>query len=277
MSLAGFRELSNAGVIFRSHLDGSRHELTPERSIQIQEQLDADISMVLDECTPFPIEETKAVTSLDLSMRWAERSRSVFRPRPGYSLFGIVQGSIYPALRLRSAALLKEICFDGYAIGGLGVGESREIMFSTLDVTISALPEDKPRYLMGIGKPTDIVSAVLRGIDMFDCVIPTRSGRTGQAFTRQGALNLQNACHQDNPDPLDRNCNCPACSGYSRAYLHHLVKAREILGSVLLTWHNLHYYQDLMAQLRQAIRVGNLTRELMNATVPLDSCRFFEN
>ncbi len=259
MSLAGLRALDERGVTFKSHLDGSRHELTPERAVEIQHLLGSDITMVLDECTPFPATPEQAAASLALSMRWAERSKAAFRARPGHGLFGIVQGGVHPDLRLRSVAELTAIGFDGYAVGGLAVGEGQETMFAVLDVTVPALPPDRPRYLMGVGKPADIVGAVQRGIDMFDCVMPTRSGRTGQAFTRRGPLNLRNARHQDDPRPLDEACRCPACTGYSRAYLRHLVQAGEILASVLLTWHNLQYYQDLMAGLRGAIAAGTLT------------------
>ncbi len=258
MSLSQLREIGPRGVAFKSHLDGSRHELTPERAIEIQHLLGSDITMVLDECTPFPATEAEAGASLDLSMGWAERCRAAFRQRPGHGLFGIVQGGVYPALRLRSAAGLAAIGFDGYAVGGLAVGEGQETMFAVLDATVPALPDDRPRYLMGVGKPADIVGAVTRGIDLFDCVIPTRSGRTGQAFTRRGQINIRNARHQDDPRPLDPECRCPACNGYSRAYLRHLVQAGEMLGGMLLTWHNLHYSQDLMAGLRDAIAAGTL-------------------
>ena len=258
MSLAELREIDEQGVAFRSHIDGSRHVLTPERSIEIQDALDADISMVFDECTPFPATEEEAASSMRRSMRWAERSRAAFRPRPGYALFGIVQGGVYPDLRAESAEALQAIGFEGYAVGGLAVGEGQATMFRMLEATVPHLPQDRPRYLMGVGKPADLVGAVLRGIDMFDCVLPTRSGRTGQAFTRRGAVNIRNARHLDDPRPLDEDCACPACRSYSRAYLHHLWRAEEILGQVLLTWHNLRYYQDLMAGLRAAIEAGRL-------------------
>jgi queuine tRNA-ribosyltransferase len=256
MSLAGLRELSERGVVFRSHLDGSRHELTPERSIEIQRMLDADISMVLDECTPHPATHEQAAASLGLSMRWAERSKRAFRTRPGYGLFGIVQGGVHLDLRGRSVQQLCDIGLDGYAVGGLAVGEGQETMFAVLDHTAPLLPDDRPRYLMGVGTPADLVGAVARGIDMFDCVMPTRSGRTGQAFTQRGKVNIRNARHQDDPRPLDEACRCPACTGFSRAYLHHLHRAEEMLGPILLTWHNLTYYQDLMASLRAAIEAG---------------------
>jgi queuine tRNA-ribosyltransferase len=258
MSLAKLRTLDADGVTFQSHLDGSKHRLTPERSMEIQHLLDADITMAFDECTPFPATETQAADSMRLSMRWAGRSKEAFVPRPGYLLFGIVQGSIYPELRKESADALQAIGFDGYAIGGLAVGEGQEAMFATLDVTTPLLPQDRPRYLMGVGKPADIVGAVLRGVDMFDCVIPTRSGRTAQGFTRRGTVNLRNARHQDDPRPLDAECACPACREHSRAYLHHLIRSEEILGPMLLTWHNIQYYQDLMRGLRQAIAAGQV-------------------
>ncbi|HZB92044.1 MAG TPA: tRNA guanosine(34) transglycosylase Tgt [Stellaceae bacterium] len=256
MSLAKLREIDESGVTFRSHLDGSRFRLTPERSMEIQHLLGADITMAFDECTPFPAEEAEARASMELSRRWAERSKAAFRPRRGHALFGIVQGSVYPELRLSSAAALGTIGFDGYAIGGLAVGEGQERMFGVLDTTVPALPEQRPRYLMGVGKPDDLIGAVRRGIDLFDCVLPTRSGRTAQAFTRRGTVNLRNARHGGDPRPLDPDCACATCSQYSRAYLHHLVRAEEILAPMLLTAHNLRYYQDLMAELRGAIEAG---------------------
>ncbi|MBV6633649.1 MAG: tRNA guanosine(34) transglycosylase Tgt [Alphaproteobacteria bacterium] len=256
MSLSGLRKMTEEGVTFRSHIDGAPYELTPERSIEIQNLLDATITMALDECTPFPATHEEADKSMQLSMRWAERSKNAFENRPGYALYGIVQGSTYADLRQQSAERLIEIGFDGYAIGGLAVGEGQQMMFDTLDVTTPHLPQDRPRYLMGVGKPSDLVGAVKRGVDMFDCVLPSRSGRTGQAFTRRGTVNLRNARHADDHRPLDEQCTCPACRNYSRAYLHHLLKAQEILGLMLLTWHNLHYYQELMADIRQAILEG---------------------
>jgi queuine tRNA-ribosyltransferase len=258
MSLAKLRKIDEKGVAFRSHLDGTLYELSPERAIEIQRLLGSDITMVLDECTPFPAEESEAERSMALSMRWAERSKRAFTPRPGYALFGIVQGSVYPALRQASAAALRAIGFDGYAVGGLAVGEGQASMFAVLDETTPALPQDRPRYLMGVGKPADIIGAVMRGIDLFDCVLPTRSGRTAQAFTRRGTVNLRNARHMDDPRPLDEGCACAACREYTRAYLHHLVRAGEILASMLLTQHNLHYYADLMRDLRSAIESGTL-------------------
>jgi queuine tRNA-ribosyltransferase len=258
MSLAALRKIAEEGVSFRSHLDGSLHQLTPERSIQIQHLLGADVSMVLDECTPYPSSREAVESSMALTIRWAERSRRAFVERSGHGVFGIVQGGVYPDLRLRSAARLIEIGFDGYAVGGLAVGEGQAMMLAILDATVPALPADRPRYLMGVGKPADLVGAVVRGVDMFDCVLPTRSGRTAQAFTRQGALNLRNARHADDPMPLDPECPCPTCAGYSRAYLHHLCRSGEILGSMLLTAHNLRYYADLMAAMRAAIETGAL-------------------
>ena len=246
MSLADLRKMSEKGVTFRSHIDGSKHELTPERSMDIQRMLDADVTMAFDECTPFPATPEQAEESMQLSMRWAERSKEAFIERQGYGLFGIVQGGVYKDFREQSADALKTIGFDGYAIGGLAVGEGQEVMFDVLDYTPGFLPTDKPRYLMGVGKPDDLVGAVMRGVDMFDCVLPTRSGRTSQAFTRRGTVNLRNARHSDDKRPLDEHCACPACKDYSRAYLHHLVKIGEILGAMLLTWHNLHYYQELI-------------------------------
>jgi queuine tRNA-ribosyltransferase len=258
MSLKDLRKLDRDGVTFRSPRDGSQHRLTPERSIEIQHLLDADIAMSFDECTTWPVEEAAAAQSMRLSMVWAERGKRAFVRRPGYGLFGIVQGSIFPALRAESASALADIGFDGYAVGGLAVGEGRELMFETLDTTVPLLPADRPRYLMGVGRPADIVGAVRRGIDMFDCVLPTRGGRTAQAFTRRGELNLRNARHRDDPRPIDEQCTCPACRNHSRAYLHHLVRSEEILGAMLLTWHNLHYYQDIMRGLRGAIENGSL-------------------
>jgi queuine tRNA-ribosyltransferase len=258
MSLSQLRRLDESGVTFRSHIDGTAHALSPETSIAIQHRLGADITMSFDECTSYPIDEAGAAASMRLSMRWAERSRAAFVPRPGHGLFGIVQGSVYPELRAESAERLAAIGFDGYAVGGLAVGEGQDLMFATLERTVPLLPADRPRYLMGVGKPSDLVGSVLRGIDMFDCVLPTRSGRTGQAFTRRGPVNIRNARHIEDPRPLDAECHCPACRDYSRAYLHHLWRAKEMLGQVLLTWHNLTYYQELMAGLRGAIATGRL-------------------
>ena len=257
MSLAKLRTITDHGVTFQSHLDGSRHELTPERAVAIQRQLDSTIAMVLDECLAYPATEAEAAASMARSMAWAARSKAAYDAPAGYGLFGIVQGGVYANLRSHSAGALCEMGFDGYAIGGLAVGEGRDLMFETVEATVPHLPVDKPRYLMGVGKPDDLVGAVARGIDMFDCVLPTRSGRTAQAFTRRGTVNLRNARHADDPRPLDETCLCPTCSGYGRAYLHHLAKADEILSSTLLTWHNIHYYQSLMAAMRDAIAERN--------------------
>jgi queuine tRNA-ribosyltransferase len=260
MSLAKLRRMSEQGVQFRSHIDGSEHMLSPESSMEIQRLLGADIVMAFDECTPFPAAEGVAAESMRLSMRWARRSREAFGDRPGYALFGIQQGSVFKDLREESSRSLQDIGFDGYAIGGLAVGEGQARMFEVLDTAPGMLPDDRPRYLMGVGKPDDLVGAVARGVDMFDCVLPSRSGRTGQAFTRRGVVNIRNARHATDPRPLDPDCACPACRGYSRAYLHHVHKAGEIISSMLLTWHNLHYYQELMAGLRDAIGAGTLAQ-----------------
>ncbi|MEM6422738.1 MAG: tRNA guanosine(34) transglycosylase Tgt, partial [Pseudomonadota bacterium] len=259
MSLADLRKLSEEGVSFKSHIDGSKHVLTPESSMEIQRLLGSDIVMAFDECTPFPADEKTAETSMALSMRWAQRSRDAFGDRPGHALFGIQQGSVYPDLRAASAEALTAIGFDGYAIGGLAVGEGQALMFDVLDYAPEQLPADRPRYLMGVGKPEDIIGAVERGVDMFDCVLPTRSGRTGQAFTRRGDINIKNARHRDDPRPLDPDCGCPACRAYSRAYLHHVNRAGEIIGMMLMTAHNLWFYQEMMAGLRQAIAEGRLS------------------
>ena len=258
MSLAGLRSMDEEGVTFRSHVDGARHRLTPERSVEIQRLLGADVTMCFDECTPFPATEEQVASSMRLSMRWAARSRAAYEAREGHGLFGIVQGGVHPAFRAESVAALTAIGFEGYAVGGLAVGEGQAAMFATLDCTVPLLPEGAPRYLMGVGTPADILGAVRRGIDMFDCVIPTRSGRTGRAYTSRGMLNLRNARHAEDPAPLDPACGCPACARHSRAYLHHLIKAEEMLGPVLLTWHNIQYYQDLMRGLRAAICEGRL-------------------
>ena len=258
MSLADLRKLTEEGVRFASHIDGSKHLLSPETSMEIQRQLGSDIVMCFDECPALPADRDRIAESMRLSMRWAQRSRDAFGDRPGHALFGIQQGGLEEDLRGESAEALRAIGFEGYAIGGLAVGEGQEAMFGVLDYAPAQLPEDKPRYLMGVGKPDDIVGAVQRGVDMFDCVLPSRSGRTGQAFTRRGAVNLKNARHADDPRPLDEDCLCPCCQGYSRAYLHHVFRAGEIISSMLLTWHNLHYYQELMAGLRSAISGGAL-------------------
>ena len=257
MSLSGLRKMDEQGVTFQSHIDGSKHRLTPERSIEIQRLLGADVTMCLDECTPFPATEKQAADSMRLSMRWAARCRDAFVEREGHGLFGIVQGSTYPDLRAESVDALTRIGFEGYAVGGLAVGEGQEMMFSVLDTTVPLLPADSARYLMGVGTPSDLLGAVRRGIDMFDCVMPTRSGRTGRAYTRRGVLNIRNARHAEDDGPLDPDCGCPACQRHSRAYLHHLFKAGEMLGPMLLTWHNIQYYQDLMAELRTAILEGH--------------------
>ncbi|MEQ3626378.1 MAG: tRNA guanosine(34) transglycosylase Tgt [Celeribacter sp.] len=256
MSLADLRKLTEEGVTFRSHVDGSRHHLTPERSMEIQKLLGSDIVMCFDECPALPADDARVAESMRLSMRWAQRSRDAFGDRPGHALFGIQQGGVTQHLRAESAEKLREIGFDGYAVGGLAVGEGQEAMFGVLDYACDMLPEDRPRYLMGVGKPDDIVGAVKRGIDMMDCVLPSRSGRTGQAFTRRGVVNIKNARHQDDPRPLDEHCECPACRSYSRAYLHHVFRSQEIISSMLLTWHNLHYYQELMGDMRAAIGQG---------------------
>ena len=258
MSLTDLRKLTEEGVKFKSHIDGSLHNLTPEYSMEIQRLLGSDIVMSFDECTQFPATEKQAKSSMDLSMRWAQRSRDAFGDRPGYALFGIQQGSTFKDMRAESADKLTNIGFDGYAVGGLAVGEGQDLMFEVLEYAPNQLPTDKPRYLMGVGKPDDIVGAVQRGIDMFDCVLPSRSGRTGQALTRRGAVNMRNSRHRDDQRPLDESCECPCCKNYSRAYLHHVHKAGEIISSMLLTWHNLHYYQVLMSELRQAIASNKL-------------------
>ena len=262
-SLASLRKITEEGVRFQSHIDGHAEFLSPERAMEIQRLLGSDIQMVLDECPALPAEKPVIEKSLAMSMRWAKRSKDAFyqqtdMERAGRACFGIVQGGTYPDLRVRSAQALMEIGFDGYAVGGLAVGEGQPAMFETLEATVPHLPVDRPRYLMGVGKPGDIVGAVLRGIDMFDCVLPTRSGRNGQAFTRRGALNLKNARFAEDMAPLDESCGCPACTQFSRAYLHHTVKSGEIIAAMLLTWHNLAYYQDLMAQLRAAIAEGRV-------------------
>jgi len=260
MSLSKLRRITEQGVTFQSHLDGANVVLTPERAIEVQCLLGSDIQMVLDECTPFPATRNEAKASLDLSMRWAARSKAAFEQMsaPGQALFGIVQGSVYPELREESAHALIDIGFPGYAVGGLAVGEGQEAMFDMVEITTAFLPEDRPRYLMGVGTPQDMLGAIARGIDMFDCVMPTRAGRHGQAFTWAGRVNLRNACHADDPSPLDAESNCPAAH-YSRAYLHHLVKSGESLGGMLLTYANVQFYQELMARAREAIAGGRFT------------------
>tara|TARA_B100000674_G_scaffold51499_1_gene35503 strand:- start:1079 stop:2209 length:1131 start_codon:yes stop_codon:yes gene_type:complete len=264
MSLAELRKLNEEGVTFKSHVDGSRHVLSPERSMEIQKMLGSDIVMCFDECPALPASYEKIAESMQLSMRWARRSRDAFGDRPGHALFGIQQGGLEYDLRAESAETLQSIEFEGYAIGGLAVGEGQEAMFRVLDFAPDMLPADKPRYLMGVGKPSDIVGAVKRGIDMMDCVLPSRSGRTGQAFTHRGVVNIKNSRHQNDPRPLDFSCKCPACKNYSRAYLHHVFKSQEIISSMLLTWHNLHYYQNLMDEIRTAILNKNFAEFELN-------------
>jgi len=253
MSLSKIRKISDEGVEFSSHIDGSKHFVTPEKSIQIQNQLGSDITMIFDECVQYPCTKEEAATANTRSLLWAKRSKEAFQKRPGYGIFGIVQGSIFKDLRETSAKGLTDIGFDGYAIGGLAVGEGQDVMFDVLEYTPDLLPQDKPRYLMGVGKPSDIVGAVARGVDMFDCVIPTRSGRTGQLFTRNGTMNIKNAKYKTDSKPIDDKCGCYACQNHSRAYLNHLTKCNEILASMLLTGHNITYYQDLMKDIREAI------------------------
>ena len=256
MSLASLRKLTEDGVTFKSHVDGSKHHLSPERSMEIQRLLGSDIVMCFDECPALPADRDRIADSMRLSMRWAARSRDAFGDRPGHALFGIQQGGLEQDFRAESADALKNIGFEGYAIGGLAVGEGQEAMFGCLDYAPDMLPIDKPRYLMGVGKPDDIVGAVKRGVDMMDCVLPSRSGRTGQLFTRRGVVNIKNARHQNDPRPIDEHCACPACRNYSRAYLHHVFKSQEIISSMLLTWHNLHYFQEIMQGMRDAISAG---------------------
>jgi len=262
MSLSALAKMSEEGVAFKSHLDGSRHMLTPERSMEIQRLLNSDIVMAFDECTPFPATRDRAAASMERSMRWAKRSRDGFDAGGDHAersaLFGIQQGSMEADLRKASSEVLTGIGFDGYAVGGLAVGEGQEEMFRVLDFAVEMLPADRPRYLMGVGKPDDIVGAVERGIDMFDCVLPTRSGRNGQAFTRSGPINIRNARHAEDQGPIDPACACPVCATWTRAYLHHLVRSGEILGAMLMTEHNLFFYQALMADLRGAIAEGRL-------------------
>jgi queuine tRNA-ribosyltransferase len=257
MSLSGLRKLEELGVTFRSHLDGALFHLTPERSIEIQLLLGADVIMQLDECLKLPAPAAEMERAMQLSLRWAERSKRAFEnARPGHALFAIVQGGDDTELRLQSARTLIGISFDGYAIGGLAVGEPQEVMLATVAEVAPALPADRPRYLMGVGTPEDLLEAVARGVDMFDCVLPTRNGRHGLAFSRFGSINLKNARHADDVRPLDAESSCPAARDYSRAYLHHLVKANEMLGAILLSSLNLHYYQDLMRGMREAIAQG---------------------
>ena len=260
MSLSALRAISDEGVKFRSHIDGSEYFLSPERAMEIQDLLGSDIQMVLDECAPFPASVESIENSLALSMQWARRSKLAFRNSPGNFCFGIVQGGVYPHLRRRSAEELVDIAFDGYAIGGLAVGEGQTAMLDVIEATEPHIPVTHPRYLMGVGKPDDIIGAALRGIDLFDCVLPTRSGRNGQAFTWNGPLNMRNARHADDDTPLDRDCGCACCRDYSRAYLHHVVKSGEIIASMLLTWHNLTFFQDLLRRFRHAVSAKSVAQ-----------------
>lgn len=256
MSLSALRKIDEQGVTFRSHIDGTAHHMSPERSIEIQGLLGSDIQMQLDECVRLPAEHKAIEKAMHLSLRWAERCRVAFGEQPGKALFGIVQGGDVPALRIESARALTDLDLKGYAVGGLAVGEPQAVMFAMIETVEPHLPQAKPRYLMGVGTPDDILGAVARGIDMFDCVMPTRAGRHGLAYTRNGRVNLRNARHAEDTAPLDETSSCPAARDYSRAYLHHLVRSNEILGMMLLTWNNLAYYQDLMAGARAAIREG---------------------
>jgi queuine tRNA-ribosyltransferase len=262
-SLGALRKITEEGVRFQSPINGDKLMLTPEESMRIQQSLDSDIAMVFDECTPWPADHATAERSMQLSLRWSRRSRDAFTAgnRHGNALFGIVQGGMYEDLRDVSLDGLQQIGFEGYAIGGLSVGEPKEDMRRILAHTAPRLPADKPRYLMGVGTPEDIVEAVQAGVDMFDCVIPTRSGRMGRAYTSGGVLNMRNARHADDAGPLDPECDCPACTKHSRAYIHHLIKAEEMLGPMLLTWHNIRYYQRLMERMRNAILAGRLAEE----------------
>jgi queuine tRNA-ribosyltransferase len=253
MSLAKLRKITEEGVAFRSHIDGSSYMLTPERSMEIQHMLDSDITMCFDECVQYPTTYENTERAMELSLRWAERSKKSYIKRNGYALFGIVQGGVHESLRLQSIKTMSQIDFDGYAIGGLAVGEGQDMMFSVLDYVAPALPSNKPRYLMGVGKPSDILGSVMRGVDMFDCVLPTRSGRNGQAFVHGGTINIKNAKYADDSTALDNKCKCYTCANHTRAYLHHLVRSKEILGSMLMTKHNLHYYHDLMECIRNDI------------------------
>ncbi|TRL41890.1 tRNA guanosine(34) transglycosylase Tgt [Rhizobium straminoryzae] len=256
MSLSGLRKLDEKGVTFKSHVDGSTHHMSPERSIEIQGLLDSDIQMQLDECVALPAEPKEIERAMELSLRWAERCRVAFGNQPGKAMFGIVQGGDQPALRIRSAEGLKQLDLKGYAVGGLAVGEPQAVMLDMLNITLPVLPTEKPRYLMGVGTPDDILKSVACGIDMFDCVMPTRSGRHGLAFTRKGKVNIRNAKHAEDMRPLDEQSSCPATRDYSRAYLHHLVRSNEALGGMLLSWNNLSYYQELMQGIRKAIAEG---------------------
>ncbi|MDK1489426.1 tRNA guanosine(34) transglycosylase Tgt [Sinorhizobium sp. 7-81] len=256
MSLSSLRKLDEKGVTFKSHVDGALYHMSPERSIEIQGLLDSDIQMQLDECVALPAEPNEIERAMEMSLRWAERCKVAFGDQPGKAMFGIVQGGDVPKLRERSALALKDLDLKGYAVGGLAVGEPQDVMLDMLDVTCPALPAEKPRYLMGVGTPDDILKSVAHGIDMFDCVMPTRSGRHGLAFTRYGRINLRNARHAEDTRPLDEQSSCPAARDYSRAYLHHLIRANESLGGMLLSWNNLAYYQELMVGIRQAVEEG---------------------
>jgi queuine tRNA-ribosyltransferase len=258
MSLSALRKIDESGVTFQSHIDGSRHVLTPERSIEIQGLLGSDIQMQLDECVRLPAADEAVEKAMRLSLRWAERSKNAFGHQPGRALFAIVQGGALPPLRVESARALSDMGFPGYAVGGLAVGEPQSVMLAMIETVMPHLPPDKPHYLMGVGTPDDIMEAVSRGIDMFDCVMPTRAGRHGMAYTRHGRMNLRNARFAEDTRPLDESSSCQAANAYSRAYLHHLVRSNEILGMMLMTWNNLSYYQDLMAGLRAAIAAGRL-------------------
>jgi queuine tRNA-ribosyltransferase len=275
MSLAQLRKITEQGVKFRSHVDGTVYEMSPERSIEIQGFLDSDIQMQLDECTALPAEHKAIEKAMELSLRWAERCKTAFGTQPGKAMFGIVQGGDVPALRERSAVALRDLDLKGYAVGGLAVGEPQQVMLDMLEVTTPLLPGNKPRYLMGVGTPDDILKSVARGIDMFDCVMPTRAGRHGLAYTRRGKINLKNARHAEDHRPLDEESDCPAARDYSRAYLHHLVKSGESLAGMLLTWNNLFYYQSLMADIRSAIeverfadRAGEITENWARGDLP---------
>jgi queuine tRNA-ribosyltransferase len=266
MSLSSLRKIDEQKVTFKSHLDGSMHHMSPERSIEIQGLLDSDIQMQLDECVALPATQAEIEKAMELSLRWAERCKTAFGDQPGKAMFGIVQGGDSPAMRERSARALAEMNLKGYAIGGLAVGEPQAVMLDMIDVTAPLLPADRPRYLMGVGTPDDILKSVARGIDMFDCVMPTRSGRHGQAFTRRGRINLRNARHADDPRPLDEESDCPAARDYSRAYIHHLIKSGEALGGMLLSWNNIAYYQSLMADIRAAIEAGRFAARAAEIT-----------
>jgi queuine tRNA-ribosyltransferase len=259
MSLSQLRKISEEGVKFKSHIDGSSHNLTPERSIEIQNLLGSNITMCFDECIEYPATFNNVKQSMELSLRWAERCKKAYVNRSGYGLFGIVQGGVYEDLRMISVSELEKMDFDGYAIGGLAVGEGQEVMFEVLNYTSPALPQDKPRYLMGVGKPSDILGAVQRGIDMFDCVLPSRSGRNGQAFVRGGTINIRNSRYAVDDQALDPDCICYTCTNHTRAYLHHLVRSGEILGAMLMTKHNIHYYNDLMVSIR-----GDIEKDQLN-------------